>query len=70
MGGMALAAEVGFGYPQGMRVRALIQWLSVLLLIPALTGCLTHRTVSQAGQVKEQKYVIKRPVKEIIQNSR
>lgn len=34
-----------------------------------LTGCLTRRTVTDGGRVIEKEYVIKRPLKEIIQNS-
>lgn len=43
--------------------------LSVIFAIP-LTGCLTQRTVSEGGHTVSQKYVIKRPIKEAVQNSR
>ena len=34
-----------------------------------LTGCLTQRTVTEGGQTVKQEYVIKRPLKEAIENS-
>lgn len=45
--------------------------LLIIALTPAfiLTGCLTSRTVSENGVVKEQNYVIKRPVKNLINNT-
>ena len=48
---------------------------SALLLLPALvlvalatTGCVTKRTVTKGGQPVEEKYVVKRPVKNFINN--
>lgn len=35
----------------------------------SLTGCLTQRTVKEGGQTVSQEYVIKRPIKEAIENS-
>lgn len=43
--------------------------LASLFVSLMLTGCLTRRTVTEGGQVIEKDYVIKRPLKEIIQNS-
>lgn len=42
--------------------------LAALLALP-LTGCLTQRTVTEGGHTVKQEYVIKRPLKEAIQNS-
>ena len=42
--------------------------LAVSFTIP-LSGCLTKRTVTEGGRTVSQKYVIKRPVKEAVQNS-
>jgi hypothetical protein len=42
--------------------------LAALLVLP-LTGCLTQRTVSEGGHTVKQEYVIKRPLKEAVQNS-
>lgn len=41
-----------------------------LICITILPGCLTQRTVTQGGQTVSQNYVIKRPLKEVVQNSR
>jgi hypothetical protein len=43
--------------------------LVAALAIP-LSGCLTQRTVSQGGQTVSRELVIKRPLKEIVRNSR
>ena len=43
--------------------------LAALLVLP-LTGCLTQRTVTEGGHTVKQEYVIKRPLKEAVQNSR
>lgn len=40
---------------------------SVLAL--TLSGCLTQRTVKEGGQTVSQKYVVKRPIKDAIENS-
>lgn len=34
------------------------------------SGCVTRRTVSQGGRTVEQKYVIKRPIKEALDKKR
>ena len=34
-----------------------------------LPSCLTQRTVSEGGQTVSQGYVVKRPIKEAIENS-
>jgi hypothetical protein len=43
--------------------------LAVTFAIP-LSSCLTQRTVSEGDHTVSQKYVIKRPLKEAVQNSR
>jgi hypothetical protein len=43
--------------------------LAAALALP-LSGCLTQRTVSEGGHTVSQEYVIKRPLKEAVQNSR
>ena len=40
------------------------------LLTFALTGCLTQRTVSEGGRTVDKEYVIKRPIKNVIENTR
>lgn len=39
-------------------------------LVVLSSGCLTHRTVTRGGKTVKQGYVIKRPLKEAIGNSR
>jgi hypothetical protein len=34
-----------------------------------LTGCLTQRTVTDGGQTTKQNIIVKRPVKDLIQNT-
>ena len=43
--------------------------LAVALTLPT-TGCLAQRTVTQGGQTVSQEFVIRRPLKEAVQNSR
>lgn len=40
-----------------------------LVLVFSLSGCLTQRTVKEGGQTVSQEYVIKRPIKDAIENS-
>lgn len=46
-----------------------IRCAAVLVLLVLLPGCLTQRTVSEGGHTVSQEYVIKRPLKEAIENS-
>jgi hypothetical protein len=43
--------------------------VAALVLLP-MTGCLTQRTVTEGGRKVSQEYVIKRPLKEAVKNSR
>lgn len=40
-----------------------------LILVVSLSSCLTERTVKEGGQTVSQELVIKRPIKEAIENS-
>lgn len=40
-----------------------------LILVVSLSSCLTQRTVKEGGQTVSQELVIKRPIKEAIENS-
>ena len=51
-------------------MKTFITAASAILLILLTSGCLTQRTVSQGGHTVSQEYVIKRPLKEAINNSR
>jgi hypothetical protein len=44
--------------------------LSLLVFFVPLTGCVTQRTVTRNGQPVEQGLVVKRPLKEAVENSR
>jgi len=46
------------------------KYLSILMVILPLSGCITERTVTQGGQTVEQGLVVKRPLKEALENSR
>ena len=47
--------------------------IQIYILAAALsllsTGCLMRRTVTKNGSVVESKYVVKRPLKQMIENS-
>lgn len=46
-------------------------WYSFASMVLALnlSGCLTQRTVTEGGETVSQEYVIKRPIKDVIENS-
>lgn len=49
---------------------SLARFLSLLILFAPLTACVTQRTVTRNGQPVEQGLVVKRPLKEAVENSR
>lgn len=51
-------------------IRPFAKLLFVLPLILPLSSCVTHRTVTRGGQTVEQGLVVKRPLKEAVENSR
>lgn len=53
-----------------MKTVAIAKVLIVLAAVLSTGGCLTRRTVTQGGVTVKEDYVITRPVKEIIENSR
>ncbi|MGB6223425.1 hypothetical protein [Haloferula sp.] len=53
-----------------MNVRSIARLSALVLLLLSLSGCLTRRTVTQGGQTVESGYVVTRPIKEAIQNSK
>lgn len=53
-----------------MNVLSLARLSALALLLLSLSGCLTRRTVTQGGQTVESGYVMKRPIKEAIQNTK
>jgi hypothetical protein len=50
--------------------RRLAKLLFALVAILPLSGCVTQRTVTRNGQPVEQGMVVKRPLKEAVENSR
>ena len=44
-------------------------FIPVLAIAMCSTSCLTQRTVKEGGQTVSQEYVIKRPIKDAIENS-
>lgn len=50
-------------------MKPLLLSAATLACASLLAGCLTQRTVTEGGQTVSQKYVIKRPLKEAIENS-
>jgi len=53
-----------------MKSLRIILSLALLSMIAATSGCVTKRTVTQGGQTVESGYVVKRPIKEAIQNTK
>ena len=58
------------GAADSMKTVAIAKVLIVLAAVLSTGGCLTRRTVTQGGVTVKEDYVITRPVKEIIENSR
>ena len=52
-----------------MNLRSILKYLLAAVVALSLTGCLTHRTVTQGGRTVKDDYVFKRPLKEAFQNS-
>jgi len=48
----------------------ILSLLLVMLSSTLLSSCLTQRTVKQGGRTVSQDYVIKRPIKDALDNSR
>lgn len=48
----------------------ILSFLLVMLSSSLLSSCLTQRTVTQGGRTVSQDYVIKRPIKDALDNSR
>ena len=44
------------------------RWIPSLLLVFSLSGCVTKRTVTENGRTVDQKIVVKRPIKNAIEN--
>jgi len=53
-----------------MSIRASLKFSIVLALILPLSGCLTQRTVTRNGKKVEQGLIVKRPLKDTVDNSR
>lgn len=52
-----------------MKSRSLPKFLLLLALVLPLSACVTERKVTRGGQTVEQGLVIKRPLKEAVENS-
>jgi hypothetical protein len=50
-------------------MKSIIFWFLSAAMALLATGCLVKETVTVNGQVKEEDYKIKRPLKEAIENS-
>lgn len=53
-----------------MKLPRFAKHLLLLVVILPLSGCVTQRTVTRGGQTVEQGLVVKRPLKEAVENSR
>jgi hypothetical protein len=53
-----------------MNIRSSAKLLLLLAVILPLSACVTERTVTRGGQTVEQGLVVKRPLKEAVENSR
>ena len=52
-----------------MRTKSGSIWFLSAVMTLLLTGCLVQETVSVNGEVRQEEYKIKRPIKEAIENS-
>jgi type IV pilus biogenesis protein CpaD/CtpE len=52
-----------------MKARHLPKYVLTVILAFSLAGCLTQRTVTQGGRTVKQEYIMKRPLKDALQNS-
>jgi hypothetical protein len=50
--------------------RIVLKFLIAAVVVVPMSGCLTQHTVTEGGHQVSQEYVIKRPLKEAVQNSR
>ena len=53
-----------------MNLRSSLKYLLLLAVILPLSSCITERKVTRGGQTVEQGLVVKRPLKEAVENSR
>jgi hypothetical protein len=53
-----------------MKTLQIVRSLAVFALLFSLSSCVTKRTVTQGGQTVESGYVVKRPIKEAVQNTK
>ena len=52
-----------------VKLRISAKYLLACIVAVTTSGCLTQETVTSNGEVISQDYVIKRPLKEVIENS-
>lgn len=52
-----------------MKYKSILRCLLAAVVVLSLTGCLTHRTVTQGGRTVKDDYVFKRPLKDAFRNS-
>jgi outer membrane protein assembly factor BamE (lipoprotein component of BamABCDE complex) len=53
-----------------MKIRQAVKFLFLLAVVLPLSACVTERKVTRGGQTVEQGLVVKRPLKEAVENSR
>lgn len=47
-------------------MKRITSFTAIALLLTALSGCLTQRTVTENGRTVSQEYKVKRPIKEAL----
>lgn len=52
-----------------MSIRSILRFFAITICIFSLNACLTKRTVTVGGQTVEDGYVVKRPIKNVIENT-
>jgi len=67
---MLAGGSMAFNPNPVMNIRTVLRYLPAAVLILGLNSCVARRTVTQNGRTVEQHTVIKRPVRDAIQNSR
>lgn len=52
-----------------MTIRSIFRYSAIALCAFSLSACVTKRTVTEGGQTVEEGYVVKRPIKNAIENT-
>ena len=52
-----------------MTIRSILRFSAIALCAFSLSACVTKRTVTEGGHTVEEGFVVKRPIKDAIENT-